>query len=125
MNFSFIFKTLFISFFMFMLIFAINISSIQQDIVSSNNFSVKNVVKESLNIGYLRVYDEVTYDNEILLSSTLNNYSFNNNYKFDNVDFDIAVNDNIVTVGISTGKSIFNKFSGATGVFSYKVERRQ
>lgn len=123
MNFSFVFKMIFLSFFVFVLIYAISFSSVQQDLVSSNNFGVKNTTKEALNIGDLRVYDEVTFNDDILLNSTINNYMKNNNIKVDNVKFDIAVNDNVVTVRINTSKNLFSQISSGTNLFSYKVER--
>ena len=123
MNFSFVFKTIILSLFVFILIYAVSFSSVQQDIVSSNNFGVKNTTKEALNLGDLRVYDVVTFNDEILLNSTINNYIKNNNIKVDNVKFDIAVNDNIVTVKINTNKNLFSQVSSGTNLFSYKVER--
>jgi len=123
LNFSFVFKTIILSLFVFILIYALSFSSVQQDIVSSNNFGVKNTTKEALNLGDLRVYDVVTFNDEILLNSTINNYVKNNNIQIDNVKFDIAVNDNIVTVRINTNKNLFSQVSSGTNLFSYKVER--
>ena len=125
MNFSFIIKTIFISLFMFMLIYAINFSSTQQDMTVSNNFGVKNAVKESLNIGYLRVHDEIKFNESELINATINNYIKNNNIKLDNVQFDIGINNNIVTVKIKTKKNLFLQDSGSTAIFSYIVERKQ
>lgn len=123
MNFSFIIKMIFISFFIFILIYALNFSSTQKDLVSSNNFGVKNTTKEALNIGDLRVNGVVTYNDNILLDSTIRNYLNNNNLNVDDVKFDIAVNDNIVTVKISTSKNLLDEISNSYAIFSYKVER--
>jgi len=123
MNFSFIIKMIFISFFIFVLIYALNFSSTQKDLVSSNNFGVKNTTKEALNIGDLRVNGVVTYNDDILLNSTIRNYLNNNNLNVDDVKFDIAVNDNIVTVKISTSKNLLDEISNSYAIFSYKVER--
>lgn len=123
MNFGLIIKTIFVSFFIFILIYALNFSSTQQNMTSSNNYGIKNVTKEALNIGDLRVNDVVTFDDEILLNSTIGNYLKNNNLNIDDVKFDIAVNDNIVTVKIKTIKNILDNTSNGTYTFSYKVER--
>jgi len=123
MNFSFIIKMIFISFFIFILIYALNFSSTQKDLVSSNNFGVKNTTKEALNLGDLRVNGVVTYNDNILLDSTIRNYLNNNNLNVDDVKFDIAVNDNIVTVKISTSKNLLDEISNSYAIFSYKVER--
>lgn len=124
MNFSFVIKTIFISLFMFMLIYAINFSSTQQNMTASNNIGVKNTVKEAINIGYLRVYDEVKFNEDKLIDETLNNYIKNNNIKLDNIQFDIGINDNIVTVKIKTEKKLFLQNSGSAAIFSYMVERK-
>ena len=123
MNFSFIIKMIFISFFIFILIYALNFSSTQKDLVSSNNFGVKNTTKEALNLGDLSVNGVVTYNDNILLDSTIRNYLNNNNLNVDDVKFDIAVNDNIVTVKISTSKNLLDEISNSYAIFSYKVER--
>lgn len=125
MDFSFVFKTIFISFFIFILIYVINFSSTQKDLVTSNNFGVKNATKEALNLGVLRTEDVVSYDNEILLESTIKNYLVNNNLSIDDVNFDIAVNDNIVTVKIGTSKNLFDNTSNSYGIFSYVIERSE
>ena len=92
--------------------------------LSSNNFGVKNVTKESLNIGDLRVSGAVTFDDDILLDSTIHNYLENNNLNIDDVALDIAVNSNIVTVRISTSKNLLNNKSNGVHTFSYKVGSR-
>lgn len=123
MHFSFVFKMIFISFFIFILIYALNFSSTQKDYISSNNIGVKDTVKESLNIGDLRANDVVTYNDDILLNSTIQNYLINNNLRVDDVNFDIAVNDNIVTIIFNTNKNLFEQISKSSESFSYKVER--
>ena len=115
MHFSFVFKMIFI--------YALNFSSTQKDYISSNNIGVKDTVKESLNIGDLRVNDVVTYNDDILLNSTIQNYLINNNLRVDDVKFDIAVNDNIVTIIFNTNKNLFEQISKSSESFSYKVER--
>lgn len=123
MNYSFIIKMIFISFFIFILLYALNFSSTQKDLVSSNNFGVKNTTKEALNIGDLRVSGAITYNDTILLNSTIENYIQNNNINVDDVRLGIAVNDNIVTVRINTSKNLFDEISNSSATFSYKVER--
>lgn len=125
MDFSFVFKTIFISFFIFILIYVINFASTQKDLVTSNNFGVKNATKEALNLGVLRTEDVVSYDNEILLESTIKNYLANNNLSVDDVNFDIAINNNIVTVKIGTSKNLFDNTSNSYGIFSYVIERSE
>ena len=123
MNYSFIIKMIFISFFIFILLYALNFSSTQKDLVSSNNFGVKNTTKEALNLGDLRVNGVVTYNDTILLKSTIENYIKNNNINVDDVRLGIAVNDNVVTVKISTSKNLLDEISNSSATFSYKVER--
>lgn len=125
MNFSFVIKMIFVSFFVFVLIYAINFSSTQQDLVSSNNFGVKNATKEAVNIGQLRIHDEVTYDENILIDSIIENYIKSNNITADNVQFQVAVNENIVTVKLVTSKNLFSQVSGGSAIFSYKIERNE
>lgn len=125
MNFSFVIKMTFISFFIFILVYAINFSSIQKDYVTSNNITVKNVVKESLNIGTLRAYGVITFDEEILVSSTIENYIINNNINVDNVTFEYAVNDNILSLKITTDKNVFNALSESYEIFSYEVRKEE
>lgn len=125
MDFSFVFKTIFISFFIFILIYVINFASTQKDLVTSNNFGVKNATKEALNLGVLRTEDVVSYDNEVLLESTIKNYLVNNNLSVDDVNFDIAINNNIVTVKIGTSKNLFDNTSNSYGIFSYVIERSE
>lgn len=121
MNFPFVIKTIFVSFFIFVIIYALSISSTSQDMVASNNYGVKDTVKESLNIGDLRVYDKVTFSDDVLLNSSIENYLKNNNLSIDDVKFDVAVNENIVTIKISTSKNLLGKVSASNYTFSYIV----
>lgn len=121
MNFSFIFKMIFISLFIFLIIYSISFVSVQNDMLSSNNFGIKNVTKESLNIGDLRANDAVTFDDDILLESVINNYLKNNNLSIDKVGFDVAVNNDIVTVKIYSYKNMFEIDSNSVETFSYQV----
>lgn len=121
MNFSFIFKMIFISLFIFLIIYSISFVSVQNDMLLSNNFGIKNVTKESLNIGDLRANDAVTFDDDILLESVINNYLKNNNLSIDKVGFDVAVNNDIVTVKIYSYKNMFEIDSNSVETFSYQV----
>ena len=121
MNFSFIFKMIFISLFIFLIIYSISFVSVQNDMLSSNNFGIKNVTKESLNIGDLRANNTVTFDDDILLESVINNYLKNNNLSIDKVGFDVAVNNDIVTVKIYSYKNMFEIDSNSVETFSYQV----
>lgn len=123
MNFSFVIKMTFISFFIFILIYSINFSSIQKDYLSSNNITVKSSIKESLNIGTLRAYGEVTFDEDTLITSSLENYIINNNLNVDNVVFEYSFSENIVTTKITTDKSLFNALSESSEMFSYEVRK--
>lgn len=125
MNFSFVFKSIFISFFIFIIIYAISFVSVQNDMNDHNNVAVKNTVKESLNIGELRVNDNVTFDNALLLSSIIENYLKNNNITIDKIGFDIAVNNNIVTIKIYTYKNMFEVNSNSVETFSYQVVKEE
>lgn len=121
MNFSFIFKMIFISLFIFLIIYSISFVSVQNDMLSSNNFGIKNVTKESLNFGDLRANDTVTFDDDILLESVINNYLKNNNLSIDKVGFDVAVNNDIITVKIYSYKNMFEIDSNSVDTFSYQV----
>lgn len=124
MDFSFVIKSIFVSFFVLVLMFAISFASSQKMMTSSNNFSVKNTTKEGINLGDLKVYDVVTFDDEVLILSTINNYLVNNNIDVDTVEFDIAVNDDIVTITIRTVKGLFEHESIMDNTFSYQVIKR-
>ncbi len=121
MNFSFVFKMIYISFFIFILIYAVSLVSIQNDIISSNNFVVKNTVKEGLNIGDLRVNNKVSFDQDKLISSLLINYAKSNNVELNKVKFEMAINDDIVTVKFYTYTNMFQIDSDSVEMFSYQV----
>lgn len=121
MNYSFVFKMIFISFFIFILIYAVSLVGVQNDLISSNNFVAKNTVKESINIGDLRVNNQVSFDQEHLINSLLVNYAKANNIKLNKVKFKIAINENIVTVKIYTYKNMFQIDSDSVEEFSYQV----
>ncbi len=121
MKYSFVFKMIFISFFIFILIYAVSLVGVQNDLISSNNFVVKNTVKESINIGDLRVNNQVSFDQEHLINSLLVNYAKANNIKLNKVKFKIAINENIVTVKIYTYKNMFQIDSDSVEEFSYQV----
>ncbi len=121
MNYSFVFKMIFISFFIFILIYAVSLVGVQNDLISSNNFVVKNSVKESINIGDLRVNNQVSFDQEHLINSLLVNYAKANNINLNKVKFKIAINEDIVTVKIYTYKNMFQIDSDSIEEFSYQV----
>lgn len=123
MNFSFVIKMTFISFFIFMLIYAINFSSIQKEYLTSNNITVKNSIKESLNIGTLRAYGTVSFDEDLMISSSIENYLINNNINIDDVTFEYAINENVITVKITTNKNVFNLISESVEIFSYEIRK--
>lgn len=126
MNFSFIFKSLIISFFVMMIIFAISFVSTQNNMLANNNYGVKDSVKESINIAQYRVCGDIVFDEEQLIKSVISNYAKNNNIDIDNITFEIAVDEenNIVTVKLSTKKGLLNNDSNANYIFSYKVIER-
>lgn len=126
MNFSFIFKSLFISLFVFIIIFAITFSSSQKDYVDSNNYGVKDTVKESINIAEYRKSGNIVFDEDALIKNTIKNYLANNNINVDEITFEIAVDEttNIVTVIIYTEKELLNTNSKADYAFSYQVIER-
>lgn len=124
MDFSFVIKSIFISFFVIILLFAISFASSQKLATSSNNFGVRNTTKESVNLGDLKAYDKITFNDQALILSTVENYLINNNIDIDNVEFDIAVNDDIVTITIRTIKGLFEKESIMDNTFSYQVVKR-
>jgi len=124
MNFSFVIKSILLSFFVFILIYAISYASTQKINLNGNNFGVKNAVKESLNIGELRASGTVTYDEDKLVESTINNYVKNNPTSSNDVEFDISVNSNIVTVNITSKNYIFGSNSNINNLFSYEVNSK-
>ena len=122
MNFSFVIKSIFLAMFALVLVFALNLISSQKYMNNSNNFGVKNTVKESLNIGELRVSGVVTFDDDMLIESTVNNYIKNNNITGD-VDFEIAVNDNTITVKVIQKSNLLGNAGNIIDIFSYEVKK--
>lgn len=126
MNFSYIIKDLFISFFVFMIIFAITFVSTQKQMVDSSNYGVRDSVKESINIAEYRRSGDIVFDKDTLIKTTILNYIKNNNISVDDVTFEIYVDEvnNIVTTKIFTNKEMFESNSKSNYTFSYKVEER-
>ncbi|MDD4623768.1 MAG: hypothetical protein PHX40_00065 [Bacilli bacterium] len=124
MNFSFVIKSIILSFFIFIIIYSISCASTGKIQLNGNNFGVKNVVKESLNIGELRASGEVTYDENKLIESTINNYIKNNPTSLNDVEFDISLNSNIVTIKIVIENLMFNSNSKLDSIFSYEVLKK-
>ncbi len=122
MNFSFVIKSIFLSMFALVIIFSLNLISSQKYMNNSNNFGVKNTVKESLNIGELRVSGVVTFDDDMLIESTVANYIKNNNITGD-VDFEIAVNNNIVTIKVIQKSELLGNVGNIVDIFSYEVRK--
>ena len=126
MQFSFIIKSLIISFFAFVLIFAISFISSQKVLVDSNNYGVKDSIKESINIAEYRKSGNIVFDENALIENTIKNYLLNNNINVDDITFEIAVDEtnNIVTIKICTEKEMLNADSKANYTFSYQVIER-
>ena len=126
MNFSYIIKALFISLFVFIIFYAISYTSVQKNYVDNNNYGVKNTVKESINLAEYRKSGDIVFDEEALINNTIQNYIKNNNIDFDNVEFEIYVDEvkDIVTVNINTQKELFGKVSENNYTFSYQVVKR-
>lgn len=126
MNFSFIFKALIISFFVMLIVFAISFVSTQNNMLASNNYGVKDSVKESINIAKYRQNGDIVFDQSQLIKSVISNYAKNNNIDIDTITFEIAVDEvnNIVTVKLSSKKSLLNSDSNSDYTFSYKVVER-
>ena len=126
MNFSYIIKAIFISFFVFMIIFAITFVSTQKQMVDSSNYGVRDSVKESINIAEYRRSGDIVFDKDTLIKTTILNYIKNNNISVDDVTFEIYVDEvnNIVTTKIFTNKEMFESNSKSNYTFSYKVEER-
>lgn len=126
MNFSFVLKALIISFFVFMIVFAISFVSTQNNTLTNNNYGIKDSVKESINIAEYRRSGDITFDQKQLIKSTILNYAKNNNVNVDDITFEIGVDEskNIVTVKIYTSKSLMNAQSNADYTFSYQVIER-
>jgi len=122
MNFSFVIKSIFLAMFALVLVFSLNLISTQKYMNNSNNFGVKNTVKESLNIGELRVSGVATFDDDMLIESTVSNYIRNNNITGD-VDFEIAVNNNVVTVKVIQKSDLLGSAGNIIDIFSYEVRK--
>jgi hypothetical protein len=114
-------SVLLIGFFIFMLVISITVSSSQKQLVDSNNFGIRNSTKNSVELGSLRVNKDLSIDEEVLISQILENYVINNNFNCDEITFDVAVKDNIVTVKTTTIKEIFGKRNETSSTFSYKL----
>ena len=125
MNFAYIFKIIFISFFVFVLIYAISFISMSKVNVDSNNTNVKNSIKEAINIGDLRVNDNISFDEDILIDKILDYYEMNNKEMSDNVTFRVYKNSNIITVEIIKTKNVLNNDSIVEAVFSYEVIKNE
>ena len=121
MNFSYIIKALFISFFVFMIIFAITFVSTQKQMVDSSNYGVRDSVKESINIAEYRRSGDIVFDKDTLIKTTILNYIKNNNISVDDVTFEIYVDE---VNNIVTNKEMFESNSKSNYTFSYKVEER-
>lgn len=126
MQISFIIKSLIFSFFVFMIIFAMSFISSQKLMVDSNNYGVRDSVKESINIAEYRKSGKIVFDEDALIKSTLDNYIKNNNIIIDEVTFEIALDEvsDIVTIKIYTDKELLNANSEASYTFSYQVIER-
>lgn len=126
MNFSFIIKALFLSFFCFLLLFAVSIISSQKLLTESNNYAIKDSLKESIDIAAYRINGDIVIDQETLIKSTIENYVKNNNLKADEIEFEIAIDEenNIVTVTIYTMKNVLENNSESSYTFSYQVTER-
>lgn len=126
MNFSFIIKALFLSFFCFLLLFAVSIISSQKLLTESNNYAIKDSLKESIDIAAYRINGDIVIDQETLIKSTIENYVKNNNLKADEIEFEIAIDEenNIVTVTIYTMKNVLENDSESSYTFSYQVTER-
>ena len=121
-----IFKALIISFFVMLIVFAISFVSTQNNMLASNNYGVKDSVKESINIAKYRQNGDIVFEQSQLIKSVISNYAKNNNIDIDTITFEIAVDEvnNIVTVKLSSKKSLLNSDSNSDYTFSYKVVER-
>lgn len=126
MNFSFVFKSVLLSFIVFLVVYSVSFISSQKNLVDNNNYGIKDSVKESINIAEFRKNGAIVFDENTLINSVLLNYLDNNNLKFDEVMFEIYIDEekDIVTVYITTLKDVMDSSSKANYVFSYKVEKR-
>lgn len=126
MNISFVIKSLVLSLTVFFIMYAIFFVSSQNVMLDSNNYGVRDSIKESINIAKYRVDGEISFDEETLIKSTILNYVKNNNINVDDVEFEIALDEvnNIVTITISTEKDVFDANSKSSYTFSYQVVER-
>ena len=121
MNFSFVFKSIILSFFIFLIVYAIGTASTLKILVNGNNFGVKNSVKESLNIGELRATGNITYDTEKLKENVIENYKNNNPKNINDADFKIYLNNNIITVNINSKSTLSGINNNINGIFAYEI----
>ena len=126
MNISFVIKSLVLSLTVFFIMYAIFFVSSQNVMLDSNNYGVRDSIKESINIAKYRVDGEISFDEETLIKSTILNYVKNNNINVDDVEFEIALDEvnNFVTITISTEKDVFDANSKSSYTFSYQVVER-
>ena len=126
MNISFVIKSLVLSLTVFFIMYAIFFVSSQNVMLDSNNYGVRDSIKESINIAKYRVDGEISFDEETLIKSTILNYVKNNNINVDDVEFEIALDEvnNFVTITISTEKDGFDANSKSSYTFSYQVVER-
>ena len=126
MNFSFVFKSILLSFIIFIVVYSVSFISSQKNLMDNNNYGIKDSVKEAINIAEFRRTGDIVFDENTLINSILLNYLDNNNLKFDEVMFEIYTDEenDIVTVYITTLKDIMDSSSKANYVFSYTVEKR-
>ncbi|MDD2376357.1 MAG: hypothetical protein PHD15_02155 [Clostridia bacterium] len=125
MNFAYIFKIIFISFFIFVLIYAISFISMSKVNLDSNNSNVKNSIKEAINIGDLRVNDNISFNEDILIDKILDYYEMNNKEMSDDITFRVYKNSNIITVEIIKTKKVLNNDSTVEAIFSYEVIKNE
>lgn len=114
-------SVLLIGFFIFMVVISVTVSNAQKQLVDSNNFGIRNSTKTSVELGSLRTGQDLTINEDILISQILENYVVNNNFNCDEITFDVAVENNIVTVRTTTVKEVFGKESKTSSTFSYKL----
>lgn len=124
-NFAYIFKIIFISFFIFVLIYAISFISMSKVNLDSNNSNVKNSIKEAINIGDLRVNDNISFNEDILIDKILDYYEMNNKEMSDDITFRVYKNSNIITVEIIKTKKVLNNDSTVEAIFSYEVIKNE
>lgn len=114
-------SVLIIGFFVFIVIISLTVSSAQKQLVDSNNFGIRNSTKNAVELGDLRTGQDLSIDEDVLISQILENYVINNNFNCDEITFDVAVEDNVVTVKTTTKKEIFGKTNETSSTFSYKL----